>query len=88
MAVDATALASEFSVTLQARVLLTIVTVPVAYGVAQLVTVLVSLFRLAFRLKIGRFWWEDAWAAVAMVSTLAYATIDLISVQASQSRRV
>ncbi|KAG6375956.1 hypothetical protein JVT61DRAFT_2833 [Boletus reticuloceps] len=47
----------------------------IAYCIIQFATVMVTLFRLAFRLKIQRFWWEDMWAAVAMVGMIAFSIV-------------
>ncbi|KAH7926726.1 hypothetical protein BV22DRAFT_1032592 [Leucogyrophana mollusca] len=35
--------------------------------VLQGIAILLTLFRLVHRLSIGRFWWDDAWAAVALL---------------------
>ena len=37
-----------------------------------------TLFRLGFRLKIQRFWWEDVWAAVASLCALISVTSVLV----------
>ncbi|KAF8133390.1 hypothetical protein EV363DRAFT_1397623 [Boletus edulis] len=50
---------------------------------SEFLTVMVTLFRLAFRLKIQRFWWEDMWAAVAMVVVLGLCAPGLHSVTSS-----
>lgn len=41
--------------------------VAVATSVLQGLSLLMTLFRLYFRLKIRRFWLEDAWAAVVFI---------------------
>lgn len=50
----------------------------VGFSVAEGLAVLLTLFRLGFRLKIQRFWWEDVWAAVASVCTVVSITSVLI----------
>lgn len=45
-------------------------------SVLQLIGILLSLFRLWFRLKIQRLWWEDAWSLVACVSAIAVLTAE------------
>lgn len=39
-------------------------------SVLQLIGILLSLFRLWFRLKIRRLWWEDAWAFIACLCSI------------------
>ncbi|KAH7890433.1 hypothetical protein F5I97DRAFT_29967 [Phlebopus sp. FC_14] len=43
------------------------VTLSIAMSVLEGLSLLLTLFRLWFRLRIQRFWWEDAWAAVSFV---------------------
>ncbi|KAF8837160.1 hypothetical protein BDN67DRAFT_909734, partial [Paxillus ammoniavirescens] len=33
----------------------------------QVVGLILTAFRIYFRLKIGRFWWEDAWAGISLL---------------------
>lgn len=42
----------------------------VTFSIVKGLVVILTLFRLGFRLKIQRFWWEDLWAAVALLCTL------------------
>ncbi|KIK74961.1 hypothetical protein PAXRUDRAFT_514950 [Paxillus rubicundulus Ve08.2h10] len=41
--------------------------VRVIASVFQVLGLILTAFRIYFRLKIGRFWWEDAWAAVSLL---------------------
>ncbi|KAF8121061.1 hypothetical protein EV363DRAFT_1366790 [Boletus edulis] len=43
----------------------------ISFGVIKCLAVFLTLFRLGFRLKIRRFWWEDVWATVALLCTVA-----------------
>ncbi|KAI9452677.1 hypothetical protein HD554DRAFT_2032436, partial [Boletus coccyginus] len=52
-----------------------------ACGAIKLLTVVVSLFRLTYRLKMRRFWWEDMWAAVVMVGAVVHSTVNFIYFQ-------
>lgn len=66
-------------------VLLTSATLLVVCSVIQVLTVLVTVFRLGVRLKMRRLWWEDMWAGVAMVSTVAFTILNSIYFQTGQS---
>ncbi|KIJ62243.1 hypothetical protein HYDPIDRAFT_189100 [Hydnomerulius pinastri MD-312] len=44
----------------------------------QGVSLVLTMFRLAFRLKIRRFWWEDAWAAVGFVCGVTFIIVTRI----------
>lgn len=83
MTVNVTAVASEFPIT--PWLPLTSSIVLVASGVIELLAALVTLFRLALRLRIRRLWWEDVWAAVAMVCAIAFAIVILVYFQTRQS---
>ncbi|KIK74959.1 hypothetical protein PAXRUDRAFT_100597, partial [Paxillus rubicundulus Ve08.2h10] len=39
----------------------------VTASVFQVLGLILTAFRIYFRLKIGRFWWEDAWAALSLL---------------------
>ncbi|KAF8836873.1 hypothetical protein BDN67DRAFT_983644 [Paxillus ammoniavirescens] len=40
----------------------------VTASVFQVLGLILTAFRIYFRLKIGRFWWEDAWAGISLLS--------------------
>ena len=42
-----------------------------ASSVFQFIGLICTAWRIHFRLKIGRFWWEDALAAVVLLACLA-----------------
>ncbi|KAF8550414.1 hypothetical protein OG21DRAFT_1446606 [Imleria badia] len=42
----------------------------VSFSVIKCLTVILTLFRLRLRMKLQRFWWEDTWAAVALICTV------------------
>ncbi|KIJ08293.1 hypothetical protein PAXINDRAFT_102630 [Paxillus involutus ATCC 200175] len=42
--------------------------VRVIASVFQVVGLILTAFRIYFRLKIGRFWWEDAWAGISLLT--------------------
>ncbi|KAF8556094.1 hypothetical protein OG21DRAFT_1437615 [Imleria badia] len=44
--------------------------ISIAFIVVQCLAVILTFFRLGFRFKIRRFWWEDVWAMVALVCTV------------------
>lgn len=44
---------------------------PVVLAVFQVIGLICTAWRIYFRLRIDRFWWEDAWAAAALLSCLA-----------------
>ncbi|KAF8431746.1 hypothetical protein L210DRAFT_3559338 [Boletus edulis BED1] len=46
------------------------VTIRVVGSVLQSIGILLSLFRLWFRLQIQRLWWEDAWAFIACICSI------------------
>ncbi|KAF9233065.1 hypothetical protein BU15DRAFT_54363, partial [Melanogaster broomeanus] len=41
---------------------------PVVTGVFEVLGLVLTTFRIYFRIRIGRFWWEDAWAAIMLLS--------------------
>lgn len=41
--------------------------ISVTFDILRGLAVILTLFRLGFRWKIQRFWWEDWWAAVALL---------------------
>lgn len=41
-------------------------------SIAQGIAIALTIFRVLFRLHIRRFWWEDAWAAVAGLCSMAH----------------
>lgn len=57
----------------------------VASSVIEFLTSIVTLFRLAFRLRIRRLWWEDVWATVAMVGATTFSIAGVLYFQAGQS---
>ncbi|KAF9220658.1 hypothetical protein BS17DRAFT_759335 [Gyrodon lividus] len=48
--------------------------VRVTGSVFQVLGLILTAFRIYFRLRIGRFWWEDAWAVVSLLSGLIWIT--------------
>ncbi|KIJ05475.1 hypothetical protein PAXINDRAFT_29448, partial [Paxillus involutus ATCC 200175] len=40
----------------------------VTASVFQVLGLILTAFRIYLRLKIGRFWWEDAWAGISLLS--------------------
>ncbi|KAI9573081.1 hypothetical protein HD554DRAFT_1138068 [Boletus coccyginus] len=42
----------------------------ISFSIFKGLAVILTFFRLSFRLKIQRFWWEDMWAAVAVTCTI------------------
>lgn len=44
---------------------------PASSSVLQVLGLICTAWRIYFRLKIHRFWWEDAWAAVVLLSCIA-----------------
>ncbi|KAH7922114.1 hypothetical protein BV22DRAFT_1017927 [Leucogyrophana mollusca] len=44
--------------------------IQVVTSVLQCIAILLTIFRLWYRVSIRRFWWEDAWAAVAMICAI------------------
>ena len=53
--------------------------------VVEGLAILLTLFRLLFRLQIQRFWWEDVWAAVMIVCGIAFITGQLFSFDAEKA---
>ena len=52
--------------------------IPIAFTVIDGLAVILTLFRLLFRLQIRRFWWEDVWATVAVVCGTIFIIVQLI----------
>ncbi|KAF9220657.1 hypothetical protein BS17DRAFT_713929, partial [Gyrodon lividus] len=46
----------------------------VTASVFEVLGLILTAFRIYFRLRIGRFWWEDAWAVVSLLSGLIWIT--------------
>ncbi|KAN0075435.1 hypothetical protein V8E55_011458 [Tylopilus felleus] len=52
----------------------TMLTIRVVSSVAQFIGIVLSIFRVWFRLQIRRLWWEDAWACIACLCSIALLT--------------
>ncbi|KAG9317535.1 hypothetical protein JVU11DRAFT_1741 [Chiua virens] len=86
MTVSYTSLSSEYPI---APWVVLINAIPlVVFCIFEALTVIVSLLRLAFRLKIRRLWWEDMWATIATVGTIVFAANIMLYFQTGQSSLV
>ncbi|KAF8436557.1 hypothetical protein L210DRAFT_3452039 [Boletus edulis BED1] len=51
----------------------------VAFSAIDVLAIVATLFRLVFRLRIRRFWWEDMWAAVMVVCGTTFVIAQLVA---------
>ncbi|KAG8215366.1 hypothetical protein J3R82DRAFT_8963 [Butyriboletus roseoflavus] len=46
-------------------------TVQIPSTLAHVVGILTTIFRLLYRWHLSKFWWEDTWAALALICDIA-----------------
>ena len=56
----------------------------VSFSVIKCLAAFLTLFRLRLRLKLQRFWWEDTWAAVALLCTVTSVGAVLVALETSE----